>query len=107
MKNQNSLQVKKLVSIIFVAFLTFNVCAQKTPKWIDHKAAIVSQDIQTVLELSDEQTAKMYDEEVKKLMTLDKAKANNGGKNLSKEVRKVTIAPYVASQTEVAGGNKK
>tara|TARA_B100000809_G_scaffold265985_1_gene326683 strand:+ start:25811 stop:26014 length:204 start_codon:yes stop_codon:yes gene_type:complete len=67
----------------------------------------VSQDIQTVLELSDEQTAKMYDEEVKKLMTLDKAKANNGGKNLSKEVRKVTIAPYVASQTEVAGGNKK
>ncbi|WP_139959435.1 hypothetical protein [Flavicella sediminum] len=99
--------MKKLLSIALLLFITVSVSAQKTSKWIDKKAKVVSQDMKKVLSLSDEQTTAMYDIEVEKLVAIYEAKKKNGGKNISNDAHKALIAPFVAKQTEVAGGRKK
>ena len=99
--------MKKLFSIAAVLFFAFSVSAQKTPKWIDKKATSISQDMKEFLSLDDAQTKIIYEEEVKKQLAIYEEKKANGGKKPSKEKYKEICAPFVAAQTEAAGGKKK
>lgn len=99
--------MKKLFSLVAVLFFTFSVSAQKTTKWIDKKATAISQDMKEFLSLDDAKTKIMYDEEVKKQLAIYEAKEANGGKKPSKEKYKEICAPFVAAQTEAAGGKKE
>lgn len=99
--------MKKILNFAFVIFLTFNAFAQKTPKWIAKKATNVSKDMQAVLSLTNEQSTKMYDEEVKKMLAIEKFKNDNGNKKPSNDEFKKIITPFVNTQTKIAGGKKR
>jgi hypothetical protein len=99
--------MKKILSVAFVIFLTFNLCAQKTPNWIAEKATNMSIDMQIAMSLNDVQTTKVYDEEVNKMLALEKFKKENKGKKLSNKEFKTIITPFTIVQTEVVGGKKR
>lgn len=99
--------MKKILSLVLFVFLSFNAVAQKTPKWLAKKATEASQTMKTVLSLNDEQTKKIYNLEVNKLIAIAKYKKENGGKKPSNVDFKVLIAPFVDAETEIVGGKKQ